>query len=75
MPPHPLGLCLWTPHPGHTGGPGRVEVTHVPVTPAAVTQSPATPAEAMQVETHKCMPQLHLLEAEETALITDLLKC
>lgn len=31
--------------------------------------------EAMQVETHKRMPQHHLLEIEESALITDLYKC
>ena len=52
-----------------------VEVTHIPVTPAAVPRLPAALAEATQVETHKCMPQRHLLEIEDSALITDLLKC
>ena len=52
-----------------------VEVTHLPITPAAVPRSPATPAEAMQVETHKCTPQLRLLEIEASAVITKLLNC
>ena len=52
-----------------------VEASHVPVTPAAVPRSPVTAGEAMKVETHKHMPQRHLLEIEESALITDLYKC
>ena len=46
-----------------------VEASHVPVTPAAVPRSPVTAGEAMKVETHKRMPQRHLLEIEESALI------